>query len=301
MKAIALPIDTERPRGIRALRKAIAEGGYDVINTHSSTDAWLAALACRGVSGAPPLVRTRHISAPLPRNFATRWLYARATARIVTTGEKLREQMIREAGLDPARVISIPTGIDLARFRPGVRSSARASVGLPADASIVGIVATLRSWKGHRYLLEALAAMQRKDVQLAIVGDGPQRAAPEALTAKLGLAERALRGQPVRGRTLMRLSTCSAAFVRERGVQALMQAMACASGRRRRRHQEIVTDGATWCWCPQDAVRLGRSSARWVIQRAPGQRAAATARDASARAHCRAHARSLPEVARPRG
>src|SRR5687767_15743960 len=34
-----------------------------------------------------------------------------------------------------------------------------------------GIVATLRSWKGHRYLIEALPA----GAHLVIVGDGPMR------------------------------------------------------------------------------------------------------------------------------
>ena len=38
----------------------------------------------------PVLIRTRHVSIPVPHNRATRWLYQRATARIVTTGEMLR-------------------------------------------------------------------------------------------------------------------------------------------------------------------------------------------------------------------
>ena len=313
VKAIALPIGTKRPRGIRALRKAIVDGGYDVINTHSSTDTWLAALACRGVSGAPPLVRTRHISAPLPRNFATRWLYARATARIVTTGEKLREQMIREAGIDPARVSSIPTGIDLARFRPGVRSSARATVGLPADAPIVGIVATLRSWKGHAYLLEALAAMERKDVQVAIVGDGPQRAALEALTAKLGLAERVrfAGNQSDVAPWLQAFDVfCLPSYANEGVPQALMQAMACGLpvvttpvGS----IEEIVTDGATGVLVtPQDPVRLRAAIERLLgdasERNALGQRAATIARERFGEE--RMVERMLAvfrEVARPRG
>ncbi len=83
------------------------------------------------------------------------------------TGERLRAQVIAETGVDPARVVSIPTGIDLERFRPGDAASARAALGLPAPGALVGIVATLRSWKGHRYLLEALAGMARTDVHLA--------------------------------------------------------------------------------------------------------------------------------------
>ncbi len=99
VEALALPIARKGLRGIRALRGLLSQRPFDIANTHSSTDTWLVALARSGPR-APPLVRTRHISAPVPRNFATRWLYRRATDRIVTTGERLRKQMVDETGVD---------------------------------------------------------------------------------------------------------------------------------------------------------------------------------------------------------
>ena len=48
-----------------------------------------------------------------------------STNRIVTTGEKLREQMLRETGVGADRVVSIPTGIDLSRFHAGDPAAAR--------------------------------------------------------------------------------------------------------------------------------------------------------------------------------
>src|SRR5436190_20389398 len=120
---IPLPIERKTPLGLVALRRALSDERIDIINSHSSTDSWLAALACRalwlGKRRPPALVRTRHISAPVPSGAATRWLYARATAEIVTTGEAIRQQLISVAGVSPARVTSIPTGIDLKRFAPG--------------------------------------------------------------------------------------------------------------------------------------------------------------------------------------
>ena len=104
----------------------------------------------------------------------TRWLYARAATKIVTTGEALRRQMIADVGIAPESIESVPTGIDTTRFAPGARLAARAKLGLPADKTLVGIVATLRSWKGHRYLIDACAALP-PDTGLVIVGDGPQR------------------------------------------------------------------------------------------------------------------------------
>jgi glycosyltransferase involved in cell wall biosynthesis len=189
-----LPIGRKRPAGLAAMLRALRRGGYDVVNTHSSTDSWLAALACAllRVQGAhvPALVRTRHVSVPVPTSAPTRWLYRNATVRVVTTGEALRDQLVRDNGLDPARVDSVPTGIDPHRFGRLTRDEARAQLGLPAGAPLVGIVATLRSWKGHRYLVEALSRMRRADALLVIVGDGPQREALEAQVRDLGLAAR---------------------------------------------------------------------------------------------------------------
>jgi glycosyltransferase involved in cell wall biosynthesis len=192
--AIALAIGRKRPRGVTTLVRAFGGDAVDIVNAHSSTDAWLAALACRFLRArkraAPVLVRTRHVSIPVPNDRATQWLYRRATTRIVTTGEALKEQLVRDNGLDPRRVDSVPTGIDPAQFAPRDKAAARAALGLHATAPLIGIVATLRSWKGHRYLLEAMPRLHAQSARLVIVGDGPQRAALEAQTDALGLRSR---------------------------------------------------------------------------------------------------------------
>ena len=192
--AIALPIGEKRPRGARAMIRTLAQERIDVVNSHSSTDTWLAAIACRWLDlrrrPRPALVRTRHVSIPVPNDAMTRWLYRRATQRIVTTGEALRAQLIRDNGVDPARIDSVPTGIDASRFEPRDRAGARRALGFAPDAPLVGIVATLRSWKGHRFLVDALARLRHGNARLAIVGDGPQRAALEAQVDRLGLRPR---------------------------------------------------------------------------------------------------------------
>ena len=290
VEAVALPIGRKRVGGVLALRRFLAERSFDVVNTHSSTDAWLAALACRTLAHAPPIVRTRHISAPMPRNRATRWLYASATDRIVTTGEKLRLQVLDETAVDAARVVSIPTGVDLARFRRGDRAAARAATGLPENARVVGIVATLRSWKGHRYLLQAIAGLRRPDVLLVIVGDGPQRAALEALAAelRLGDAVRFAGNQADVAPWMQSFDVfCLPSYANEGVPQALMQAMACGLpvvttpvGS----IAEIVTDGATGVIVPPEDVASLRGAIASLLdddarRHALGERAATTARE----------------------
>jgi glycosyltransferase involved in cell wall biosynthesis len=187
--AFALPIAKKRPNGLRALLRWFKANRCDVVSTHSSTDSWLTALSLLVLGRPVPMVRTRHISAPVPTNAPTRWLYTRATSRIVTTGEALKKELVERNGFPAPRIDSVPTGVDAGHFRPGDRIAARALLKLPTDRPLVGIVATLRSWKGHRYLVRALSELPA-DTGLVIVGDGPQRAAIEALVDEHGLRER---------------------------------------------------------------------------------------------------------------
>lgn len=225
---VDLPIGRKRPAGILALRRWLKAHPCDIVNSHSSTDSWLAALACKTLPRAPALVRTRHISAPVPKNAASRWLYNGAVRHVVTTGEALRRQLIEETGIPAARVTSVPTGIDTARFAPGDKTAARRALGLPANARLIGIVATLRSWKGHLHLLEALAALERPDAMLVVVGEGPMRDVIEAKISELGLTGRvSLVGQQRKPEDWLRALDvfCLPSYANEGVPQAIVQAM----------------------------------------------------------------------------
>jgi glycosyltransferase involved in cell wall biosynthesis len=174
----------------RAVRRFIADWRPDVINPHSSVDSWMVALARLGLSPRPRVVRTRHISAAVPRNLASRWTYRHGCDFVMTTGELIVEQLTSDGFLSPERIASVPTGIDTARYAPGDRFAARRALGLPEGAWIVGTIATLRSWKGHSFLIDAFAALADPGARLVIVGDGPQEENLRAQTAALGIADR---------------------------------------------------------------------------------------------------------------
>ena len=227
----ALPIGRKNLRGVLALHRWLRNNPADILNTHSSTDTWLAALASLLPGAQAPIVRTRHISAPIPNNRATRWLYQNATRHIVTTGEKLRQQLIADNGYRPENISSVPTGIDTSRFFPGDKRLARRQLGLPEEGAIIGIVATLRSWKGHAYLLDAFATLGDPAARLLIVGDGPQRDALQKKVVELGLQERVI--MPGNQRDVLPWLQAMDVFVlpsyANEGVpQALLQAMLCA-------------------------------------------------------------------------
>jgi glycosyltransferase involved in cell wall biosynthesis len=217
-----------------ALRQWLAanRSRIDVVNTHSSTDSWLAALACATLERPPPIVRTRHVSTTVRNRPTTRWLYARSTAHIVTTGEALRVQLARDNGISLAHMTSIPTGIDLARFVPGDPVAARARLGLPPRPTL-GIVATLRDWKGHEDLFEAIARDRARwsDWTVLVVGDGPYRDRLDTRLARLDMASevRFAGQQEDVVPWFQALDLFALPSYGEEGVpQSIMQAMACA-------------------------------------------------------------------------
>jgi len=269
--AVTLPIARKGARGLASLCGWLRRNPVDVINTHSSTDSWLAALACAALGNSPPVVRTRHVSAPVPNNRATRWLYCSATRHVVTAGEALRRQLIEANGFPADHVTSVPTGIDTRRFFPGDRAAARRALGLPPDATLIGIVATLRSWKGHVYLVDSIAGLQREDCVLVIVGDGPQRENIEAQVGRLAIGDRVRMAGNQQDVVpwLQALDIFALPSYANEGVpQALVQAMLCglpcvttAVGS----IGEAAVDGQTALVVkPRDATALGQALLRLV-------------------------------------
>ncbi len=287
---LALPIRRPGAAGLLALRRALASERVDVVNSHGATDSWLAALACRagwfGKKRPPALVLTHHCLSPLPRGAATGWLYTRGMAEIVTTGEAIRQQFIRTLGVSPARVASIPTGIDLERFAPGDRMAARRALQLPERAPLVGIVAPLRNGKGHRYLIEAMTLLSRPGAELVIVGDGPQREALRHQVRTLGLGSRVRFAGAQQDvvpwlRALDVFALPSHAF--EGVPQALLQAMAvgipCVTTDAGAIGEVAIHDATALLVAKQNAVALAAGIERLLDAAALGARLSWSARE----------------------
>ena len=226
----ALPIEKKSLKGLIALGRWLRTQPIDVINTHSSTDSWLVALARALGFYHGAVVRTRHVSAPIQSSVATRWLYTKGCDFVVTTGEKLRQHVIEQTGVVQSRVQSVPTGIDLTQFKGGNPLQVRHDLKLPVDKIIIGIVATLRSWKGHQYLIEAVAQLNRADVFLLIVGEGPNRPNIETAIQVNGLANQvALVGNQINVVPWLQAMDLFVlpSYANEGVPQSLMQALAC--------------------------------------------------------------------------
>ncbi len=160
------------PLSFLKISSLIKRLNIDIVNTHSSKDSWVTILASQLLSKKPKIIRTRHLSTPIKNNTLNRLIYNVLTDMIITTGERIREKMIKHNKFDPNKIISIPTGVDLGIFNPNKVVSNKNS-----KEFTVGTIGVLRSWKGHSYLLEAVPLIVKKipNIKFYIVGEGPQR------------------------------------------------------------------------------------------------------------------------------
>lgn len=162
----------------------------DVVNTHSGVDSWVGGIAARWAR-SPVLLRTRHLNNPLRRGWTNFVHYL--PDRIVACGEAVRARLVEECGFPAAQVVSIPTGIDFAGFRPTRdRATVRAGLGLGEDDELLLMVGVLRGVKRHLLALDALQRLAdaRPRLQLILAGDGPMRDELGARADALGLAGR---------------------------------------------------------------------------------------------------------------
>ncbi|HDX4050054.1 TPA: glycosyltransferase family 4 protein [Enterobacter soli] len=191
LKVVTMPLKRKNLKNLQLLRRWLSDNrkSIDVINSHNSADTWLVALANLTLSNPVPLVRTRHASGVPRNNWTTRWLFRKACAHIVTTGEALRHQ-VADIGVPMSQSTSVPSGVDTQRFHPADKHDARVHCGLAQEDFWLGVVSHLRPNKGHSVLLRALAQIDNPHIKLAIVGEGPHKATLEQEIVGLELQQR---------------------------------------------------------------------------------------------------------------
>lgn len=173
------------------LMKIIKENKIDIVNTHSGKDTWVGGLAAK-FRGAK-FIRTRHLSNkinPSKLNFINE-----IADYIFTTGESVKDDMIKFNRVDENKIQSVPTGIDEELFDPSSydKNRSREVFSFKEDEILVGIVAVLRSFKRHDLFLKAakeiLTKTKNDKIKFIIAGEGPQRESIEPLIKELDLTQ----------------------------------------------------------------------------------------------------------------
>jgi glycosyltransferase involved in cell wall biosynthesis len=128
------------------------------------------------------------VARQIPRRVWTRVVALRvSTVLLPSTGLLRAARAVWR--LPERRLRFVPNGLDLARFAP---SGPRAALDVPGEGPLIGTVAALRAEKNLARLIEAFALLRGTGAaaRLLIAGDGPERPGLEALTARLGIADR---------------------------------------------------------------------------------------------------------------
>jgi len=174
-----LPIKMSKGLNLIAVAKLfsfIRKESVDIVHTHSSVDSRMAGIA--GKLAGIKVVRSRHISIPVSKSKLTWFQYMVLADRLITSGEFIKETLVRENQMLPDRIVSAPAGVDENRFIPnGPHNLGREALGLKNENFVVGMVSVLRSWKGHEFVIRAMSSLIEKipNIHLLIVGDGPVR------------------------------------------------------------------------------------------------------------------------------
>ncbi len=174
----------------RALRRLFREERPQIVHTHSSKAGVLGRRAARA-ERVPVVVHTIH---GLPfHEYQSRLAHGvyraceRAAAgwcdRMFCVGEVMKEKAVA-AGLGPPEKFDVVySGMEVERFlRPQDGAAARSRLGIPAGATVAGVVSRLAPLKGHEYLIDAA-----EELHLLFVGDGETKGEVEKRARKRGV------------------------------------------------------------------------------------------------------------------
>lgn len=158
---------------VKQIRQTIAECNVQLVNTHSSVDSWLGAIAAK--SACVPVVRTRHLSTPIKGGWNAQLLYGKLADRIVCTSQKAVSLLQEHLGPEvPATCVA--TGVDTVKLDRASkeRQFIRKELGLAEDEIAVSTACVLRSWKGLEEFLEAANLLQHLPrLRFFVFGGGP--------------------------------------------------------------------------------------------------------------------------------
>jgi glycosyltransferase involved in cell wall biosynthesis len=174
---------------LRKLRQIAAAGRFDFCLAHRFKPIYTALLATR-----LPVIGVHHAFGDYRR--MTRRLFARAhhsRLRLLGVSDAVRDDLRAALGWPAAQVETLYNRMDFAAVRAEqlARPEARAALGLPAEAWIVGNVGRLHPDKNQAMLLAAFARARPRlpaGSLLAIMGSGRLEGELKAMSAELGIA-----------------------------------------------------------------------------------------------------------------
>ncbi|MFJ9346697.1 glycosyltransferase [Streptomyces sp. NPDC101237] len=181
------------PRLVRLIRR----GRYDLVHTHLYRACLYGRIAAR-LAGVRAVVATEHSLGDtqlegrrLTAGVRALYLAGERLGRSTVAVSPTVAERLRGWGVPGPRIEVVPNGIDLERFRfdPERRQRARARLGIPRDAFVVGGIGRLAPGKRFDVLIRALAELP-PDCRLLLVGGGAEEEALRRAAARAGVTGR---------------------------------------------------------------------------------------------------------------
>lgn len=181
------------PLALLAARSALARFDAQVAHAHSAHAHAIGVPAARW-AGVPAVFVSRRVDFKVRTNPFSRFKYALPVDRYLCISEGVRAAMLA-SGVPAERLRLVPSGVDVDEVRAAgavPAPSLRELAGLPADAEVLGTVASLAPHKNHALLLDAAPAVvaARPHAHFVWLGEGECREALERQRARLGLKSR---------------------------------------------------------------------------------------------------------------
>ena len=167
---------TESGLSFKSLYKIIKRKKPDVVHTHASASARVAARLC----GVRAIINTKHCAAddaqkpPFYKRAAIRLFDALFTDLTVATAKYVKEALIKEGIPQRKTEIIINGSRPIEKLSKKERAEVRSRLGYSDSDFIAGIVARLEHGKGQEYFIKAAKICQSKapNVKFLIIGDG---------------------------------------------------------------------------------------------------------------------------------
>jgi len=183
-------------RCARNLAAVLRRERVDLVHAHQYTPFFYGAVS-RGLYPRLPLLMTEHGRTfpdyPRPkRMLANRFLLSRRD-RVVGVGRSVRQALINNEGLPPARVDVVYNGIDLSAFATSHdRVALRRELDLEPDDLAILQVARLDPLKDHATAIRTIERLMSHHprVVLILAGEGPEEGAIREAAAARGVTER---------------------------------------------------------------------------------------------------------------
>lgn len=182
-------------RFARAVARLARRRHFDLLHSHEFTMngyAFLAGRLARKATVATVHGNLEYLAQKRRRQWFYWWIAGRS-GPMVTVSEELKRRLSADFKLPVERLTVIHNGVALPAAEPDAarRRELRGELGLPADATLLGVIGRLHPVKGQDVLLAALPELRARfpRVHLGIVGQGLQQPFLAERVRELGLTD----------------------------------------------------------------------------------------------------------------